>query len=107
MTVIVKAKHLCYGLPSAWDVWTEDGEHFRFKYRYGTAQVYVRATGGMLSLESAVRLGDRLGGITTLEEFCEATGFTLDLRTPYVPLPDPDEGIELVDDPAWSLRSVN
>jgi hypothetical protein len=92
--VIVKAVQTCYGLPSAWNVWTASGEYRHFKYRHGVASVWARAEDADYHVkESSVPYGDPLAGITTLEEFCAATGFTLDLREPYEPLPDPNEGI--------------
>lgn len=92
-TVIVKAIHTCYGIPSTWDAWTATGQYRHFKYRHGQAKVFIGPEDGPFELESAVTYGDQLNGITTLEEFCQATGFTLALREPYRQLPDPNGGV--------------
>ncbi|MGY1946594.1 hypothetical protein [Nocardia asiatica] len=93
MIRIVKAVHTCYALPSTWDAWTEQGEYLHLKYRRGLASVWVGPEDeGPLEMESALRIGHRLDGFTTLEEFCEAMGLELALEEPYVPLPDPNGG---------------
>lgn len=107
MTEIVKAVQQCFACPSSWDVWTADGRYLYFKYRYGVAKVF-REVGESLVLESAVTVTeDALDGVTTLEEFCAATGFTLALREQYVPMPDPNgDYFESADVPPWAPESV-
>lgn len=101
MTTIVKAVQTCYAFPSAWDVWTDSGVRLYLKYRYGKASVWIHSDSEYDELKSSVTIGDRRDGLITLEAFCEATGFTLDLREPYTPMPDPNEGVDVAATDLW------
>lgn len=101
-TTIVKAIQTCYALPSAWDAWTDTGARLYLKYRYGKATVWRYSGGDFDELESSVTVGDRRDGLITLEDFCAATGFTLGLREPYTPMPDPNGDIDPTESPAWA-----
>lgn len=103
-TTIVKAVQTCYAFPSAWDVWTDNGVWLYLKYRYGKASVWIYSEDEYDELESSMKIGDRRDGLITLENFCEATGFTLDLHEPYRPMPDPNEGVDITASPAWAAE---
>jgi len=107
---IVSAVHVCYAAPSAWDVRDEDGGYLHFKYRYGKATVFEdtdpRASRDdrQLTVRDVLTVRDSLDGYCTLAEFCDWMGYTLELREPYTPLPDPNSGYEPSDPPPWAAE---
>lgn len=103
MSTLAKVEHTSYLCPAAWNGWDEDGNYYRLKYRRGTGRVLqVPRLGGFAKLVIEFKFGDPRNGFIELEEFCRLSGVTLALAEPYVPLEDPNAGIEDYPEPDWS-----
>lgn len=84
--VLTRAEQTCFGVPSQWDAWDEDGSQYYLRYRWGHGRVDLRAQmidGNLDWLDHGSRTiaefdnNDPLDGVIALEEFARRAGIGL------------------------------
>lgn len=84
---IVKAVQTCFGCPSQWDAWTDEGYYvyLRFRWGHGTASLYYGGDADDVDLWQGpdefldFRTDHPLDGVISLLDFCERAGIELEL----------------------------
>ena len=67
MTTITKMILTCFGCPSQWDGWDEDGAYFYFRFRHGYLRVDAHDPDGRATTIFGKEIGDGMDGIMGYE----------------------------------------
>jgi hypothetical protein len=70
---LARSVQTCFGCPSQWDAWTEDGAYLYLRFRWGSGTVDNEDSETIASFDT----GDKWAGVIDLDEFCTRAGLRL------------------------------